>query len=187
MSLPAGEYRCSKCSYTKPRFHNPVTLRYPMSDGGYVTGYRKSRWCAVCDDVRDCESLPSAVELQNRLSEADHIEVQPVMQESAWRRWLHLGEKPTPAPQPKMNAETKTEIRRTLRWLAERQSRARCLECGTEQPARKAHEAGQLIHSCGGVLEEITENPGVRASFVPTRHIMSLEGLVLRTERDDGK
>jgi hypothetical protein len=182
MSSASSEYRCTGCSFVQPNVHHSVTLRYPLDDRRYGTGYRRAGWCKVCNEVVDVELLPDAADVKSELAEAERTirgtKLEQVLkrfgrdQSAAQRRAARLAEK----------------HRGTLAWLAQRRSQPRCLKCGTEQDARPEQESGgELRHSCGGVLEEVypEAGAGVRVSVVPIRYVMSVDGLILRKERDN--
>jgi len=184
MSLPVGEYRCSGCSFVQPTVHQSITLRYVLEDGRYGTGYRRAGWCKVCNAVVDVEWLPDAADVQSELAEAERTILGTTLEQMLKR----FGRDPSSAQ--RRAARHAEKHKGTLAWLAQRRSRPRCLKCGTEQDATPELESsGELRHSCGGVLEEVQPEARaeMRVSVVPMRRVMSVEGRVLRTERDDDK
>ena len=172
MSLPVGEYRCSGCSFVQPSVHQSITLRYVLEDGRYGTAYRQAGWCKACDKVVDVEQLPDASTVMWELAKAERaVRGMSNADSVALSRAEQLVERHGG----------------TLAWLKQRRSRPRCLKCGTEQIVTREHDpSGALRHSCGGVLDEVSPESGnmVRVSVVPIRYVMSVDGLVLRTERD---
>jgi hypothetical protein len=182
MSLPIGEYRCSGCSFVQTEVHQEVRLRYVLEDGRYGTGYRQAGWCPACNKVVEVERLPDASTVIRKLAEAERTARGTTLE----RLLDRLGR--DPSVDQRHAKRSIEEHRGTLAWLEQRRSRPRCLKCGTEEVVTHEHDpAGALHHSCGGVLELVHPESGkeIRVSMVPICHVMSVDGLILRTERDD--
>ena len=161
----------------QPWNRGSVTLRYELPDGQFADSHAVAGWCHRCREVCDFEYLPDVEELRGDLARAEQA-----IRGNVWER-LGKAFGLSPSKRQRNAARTADRTRVKLAWMLDRESAPRCLRCGGVRQA--ASDA--LRHSCGGSLEVAFEEPmRMRISFVPKRHVLSSEGLLLRTERDDG-
>jgi len=191
MSLAPKGVTCSGCGFSQQIVRAPVTLRYPLPDGGRATAYRSEGWCPRCESIQDVEELPDVQELQHSIADYER-RVQGGRLDRIKDR---LGR--PPSNERELAHRELARLEDTLRWRRSRQSPPRCLGCGSadwqavdwvsdEHGGHSNISHTELFrHTCGGRLRRVTE-PNLRFHCRPTQIVLTPEGQVLRTEPDDG-
>lgn len=191
MSVPSSRIVCTGCSYEAPELYRPVLVKYVTVEGDSVEAGRAKGWCYDCDEYRDIEAL-SRDELSSQLArkegERDAALTLVKQLSSSWlaRFWHRSKTYRLESDVEKLGREI-DHLNTLLGIASRRRSNARCLDCGSEHtaPIRFSPEdniAHNFQHACGGNLQLVKNESGIRYSFRVTTLILDEEGGLIGKE-----
>ena len=213
MSMPFDNICCTGCDFETRYLPKPIHIVYRWPSGKEFETRHSIGWCYDCDDYRDIENMdPECLRNEVSEKERERSEYRRRSAElpKGFLAWVGDYWSP-PWKARKVRYEFKfgmrlpiqdfEETRRTLRYkikcldkeiketeklldiATQRNSRSRCLTCGSDKTApatfgRDDNLTHDFKHACGGMLQRVTDR-SLRISCRLITYVLNTEGVLL--------
>lgn len=166
--------RCQGCPFEGVLAHRGITLRYHLSNGEIVTGYRDTGWCYRCDCIRDIERPFDPDAITDKIQEASSEKGGGL-----FSTLFGIGKR-----ERERAHETLQTLEAELQLATHRKSPPRCLTCGSDRTVPLAFGSNGIstsfIHECGKRLYTLPpDENAIRISRRPLELDLDAEGNIL--------
>lgn len=189
MSIDSIIISCNGCDYRYMEHFVPITIKCKIGDE-VATYDHTTAWCNQCGTIRYIEYIPKLVELQHEYDRR----VSPTPDTPAPKSFDCRFGSSKPLIRGRWYGRGIKELKNRITWRQKRSAPPHCLTCGTTDITLVDYErlnadvfiAKTFRHSCGGALViNLSNNPGIRYSFIKSVIWMDIEGNKLNDHEDE--
>ena len=188
MSMSSARIVCTGCDYETIDVYSPILIRYQTASGKFIETGRAKGWCYNCSNYSDIEKMnhdqlyDELTSLKREWLKARHRHDE--LNRGLFSNFRHREEKKQLLGNIKWLNEEIADLGELLEIAKRRKSNARCLKCRSDRTVpiefdSKDNIAHGFQHECGGNLQIIHDDSGLRASILLTTYILNEEGELL--------